>query len=439
MADCYAANDDWKMTAKQKKAILFAPFWRQESHVGNNRVDRFVRWLAEDGYTVVMIRAGSTDGERKESWGQEITVRDRMGLHRDTLPGTAVPTRKPNKFRRALAYWLFNPDPTVVWARAAAKHPAVLKAMEGASFILSSSPPESAHVGAWVLSRCTGVAHIVDMRDGWLDEPLKPLLRSSALRRWLEGRMEARILRDAKVIQVTSEVWQELLIKRMPDLSPKVHVLTNGYPQHMPAPQPKAIKGPDDELVLIHAGRFTGSRLTQLPNLLLEPLLANLSIKPSKGVIRLIGSLSADELKIIEPFKPRFKEIGWRIECPGSMPRAELLGLLPKADGLLLLSASSAALPSKLFEYIPTGKPIFVVTEKDSAAWYVSSSLSQALVVDFSFKNANFFEQPCEMMQAFYLYSKYDIPSEFSENYLNECFMKMTDQRLLSNDNNKYE
>ena len=409
------------MIKKQKKAILFAPFWRQEGHVGNNRVDRFVRWLSEAGYTVVMIRAGSTNSERQESWGQEITVRDRLGLYRDIVPGvtTTATSRKPNRYRRALANWLFNPDPTVVWAHAAAKHPAVLRAMEGAAFILSSSPPESAHVGAWMLSRRTGVPHIVDMRDGWLDEPLKPLLRSSALRRWLEGRMEARILRDAKAIQVTSDVWQELLVKRLPYLRSKVQVLTNGYPQHEPEPQPKTIKGPDDELVLIHAGRFTGSRLTQMPSLLLEPLLTNLSMKPAKGVIQLIGSLSADELKLIEPFKPRFQAIGWRIECSGSMPRDELFKLLPQADGLLLLSASYAAIPSKLFEYIPTGRPIFVVTEKDSATWQICKCLKQASPIEI--------KQPKKMLvndleQPIFFNKDSNVPHEYSEEYLSKRF-----------------
>lgn len=412
------------MNSNLKKAVIFAPFWRMSGHVGNNRVDRFLRWLVADGYAVVIVRAGDSDSQHQASWGQEITVRDRMGLHRDTVPGVsiAVPSRKPNKFRRAVAYWLFNPDPTVVWARAAAKHPAVLQAMESAHFILSSSPPESAHVGAWMLSRRTGVPHIVDMRDGWLDEPLKPMLRTSALRRWLEGRIEARILRHAKAIQVTSDVWQELLARRLPDLRSKVRVLTNGYPLHMPEPQRRSIKGPDEELLLIHAGRFTGSDTRRTPVILLEPLLENLSQKPAKGVIQLIGSLSADELKRIELFKSRFLAIGWRIECPGSMPREELLSLLPKADGLLLLSASYAAIPSKFFEYIATGRPIFAVTEKGSATWRIAEHLPQVSLIDISDKNNN--QSNVTVLPTFYFSPKFIICDEFSETALSMSFLE---------------
>jgi hypothetical protein len=409
------------MIGTQKRAVLFAPFWRQDGHVGNYRVDRFVRWLADDGYTVIMIRGGSSDGECQQPWGQEITVRDPLGLHRDTSPGspTYVPPRKPNKLRGATAEWVFNPDPTVVWARVAARRTFVVQAVQGAAFILSSSPPESAHVGAWLLSRRTGVPHIVDMRDGWLDEPLRPLLRTSALRRWREGRMEARILRDAKGIQVTSDVWKAFLCDRYPAFAPKVQMLTNGYPQHTTTPKPKPPREPDDELALIHAGRFLGSRLTQSPDLLLEPLLHNLSGQSSSGVVQLIGPLSNDELTIIEPFRSRFGAIGWRIECPGSLPRSEVLALLPKADGLLLLSASHAALPSKLFEYIPTGRPLFVVTYKGSATWNICALLPQATLIEIvtgSVDSGLDNQTPC------YAKPEYRIPPEFCEQSLAQSF-----------------
>jgi hypothetical protein len=405
-----------------KKAVLFAPFWGQQNHVGNNRLDRFVRWLVEEGYRIVLIRAGSADAIHDESWGQQITVRDRLGLYRDTelREPAAVNPRKPNKWRRALAYWLFNPDPTVVWARSAASHPAVVAAMAGAQFILSSSPPESAHVGAWILSRKTSVPHIVDMRDGWLDEPLKPLLRSSALRRWQERRLECRILQEAKGIQVTSEVWNNLLCRRYPYLASKVQVLTNGYPENTQTLSPKAEARVDTaKTVLVHAGRFTGSRLTQYPELLLEPLLRDLADTSKTGVVRLIGALTKEELAQIAPFEPRFKAIGWKIETPGAIPRAELLELLPKTDGLLLLSASYAALPSKLFEYIPTGLPIFVVTEKDSATWKICESLPQATLVDVTSNTAN---SARNANTGFYDKTRFSVPDDYSEHKLSLQF-----------------
>ena len=410
------------MTDTQKNAVLFVPFWRQGSHVGNHRMDRFARWLADDDYNVIMVCAGASYGERQQAWGLEITVQDPLNSFRNTSPWVTdyAPPRKPNKLRAAVVEWVFNPDHTILWARKAAKHPSVVQATRDAAFILSSSPFESAHVGAWFLSRRTGIPHIVDMRDGWLDEPLHPLLRTSALRRWREGRLEARILRDAKAIQVTSEVWKTLLCDRYPAYASKVHVLTNGYPQSPPALQPKAPRGPRDEIVLIHAGCFTNSHQQRTPDLLLEPLLRNLSGAASCGVVQLIGPLSNDDHAIIEALKSRFAAIGWRIECPGSLPRSEVLALLPKADGLLLLSASRAALPSKLFEYIPTGRPMFVSTYKDSATWSVCASLPQVTLVDPS-------KPDLDHQKTFYAKPEFRIPPEFSERSLAQTFKNTID------------
>ena len=88
--------------SEQKKAVLFAPFWRQENHVGCYRVGRFLRWLTEEGYAIVMIRAGRLDSHRKEPWGEEITVKDPLDFFPEPMPGsTHVSVRKPNKLRRS--------------------------------------------------------------------------------------------------------------------------------------------------------------------------------------------------------------------------------------------------------------------------------------------------------------------------------------------------
>lgn len=413
-----------------KKAVIFAPFWRQANHVGNLRIDRFLRWLVEDGYHVVVIRAGSVEQTREESWGTEITVRDPVGLYRDDSPSGDLPlARKPNKLRRALSYWLFNPDIGIVWAHTAAGHPSVLKAAIGSDFILSSNPPESAHVGAWKLSRKLGLPHIVDMRDGWLDEPLKPMLRSSAFRRWQEGRLEARILREASAIQVTSDVWQDMLCKRLPELISKVVVLTNGYPPSVPQVMREEKKRKNTRPVLVHAGRFLGSMRTRSPALLLQPLLDSIKHKPSQGTVKLIGLLSAEELKIIERFEVPFANQGWHIECPGSLPRQELLKLLPQADGLLLLSETFAAIPCKLFEYIPTGRPILVVTDQNSATWQVCVKLPQATLLETR-------AQPDSLTFQSYLnaVSSTDLktlcPDEYSEDHLSGI-MRLVINKIL--------
>lgn len=412
------------MNRDQKKVVLFVPFWRQDNHVGTYRVGRFLRWLTEEGYAIVLIRAGRLDGHREEPWGEEITVKDPLGFYPEPMLGSAhVSIRKPNKLRRSVAVWVFNPDPTIIWARIAARHPLVIQATQGAEFILSSNPPESAHVGAWLLSRRTGVPHIVDMRDGWLDEPLRPLLRTSALRRWREGRLETAILHEAKAIQVTSDAWKTLLCERYPDLSHRVGVLTNGYPQSVGEPESCGRRNSDDPPILVHAGRFMDSDPRRKPTLLLEPLLRELSVHKSAGVVQLLGLLSTNDLALVTPFIPRFEAIGWRLECPGNLPRVKLLEVLSHADGLLLLSITPAQIPCKLFEYMPTGKPLFVVAHRDSAVWNICSSLPQAVLIESAPGDAD--SAMASRPEPWYMNRDFVIPPQFSEESLGKVFKRI--------------
>lgn len=409
------------MRHKNRKALLFIPFFRTPGHVGNNRVERFKRWLLNDGYSLIVVRAGDADSLTEHDWGLEISVFDRLGLHPDISDKVSKPlrTRKPNRLRRLLAYLLFNPDPTVLWSKSAARHPWVLDAAKGVDFILSSSPPESAHVGALLLSQRTGVPLVMDMRDGWLDEPLKPLLHSSAFRRWLEGRIEAQILSHASVILVTSDIWRELLMSRYDFVAGKISILTNGYP----ATNSQSHMGVSENL-FIHAGRFTGSRQTQKPEILLNCLLSGIQKGMPGSCVKLYGDLDANELESILTYQKQFFDKGWSLDCPGPISRAEVLAKINNARGLLLLSASKAAIPSKLFEYIPTKRPILVVSERNSAVWHLTQSLPQAFLVD---PNDN--QDHSQVVADFLNASRQptpqaSVPSAYSEESLSQVFKR---------------
>ncbi len=406
-----------------KKAVIFAPFWRQPNHVGNYRIDRFVRWLAEDGFYVVLVRAGSVAGQSDQSWGIEITVRDPLGLYRDTTTdGSPVKLRKPNQLRRQLAYWLFNPDPGIRWARVAARDSDVLELAKGALFVISSSPPESAHIGAAILAKKLKSKLIIDMRDGWLDEPLKPLLRKSRLRRWLESRLEKSVLRQAGQIFVTSPVWKTLLTGRLPFTEDKTTVLTNACPPVGLFDLKKTRKRTVNEPVrLVHAGRFTGSRLSQKVGYLLEPLLLGIGECETQGVVTLLGHLEARDLSEIKKWQPQFKSKGWTIEVKDAVPRDEMMDILRQADGLLLLSASEAAIPSKLFEYLILEKPILTATPQSSAVWQVGKSLNQLFLTDY--RNPELPVARSYISTCVKTANDYEIPDQFSEEVLSKVFI----------------
>lgn len=407
------------------KAIIFAPFWRQRGHVGNYRIDRFIRWLRERGDEVVVVRAGDRYGLAVESWGTEFTIRDPLGFHPDHSTVDAAragPVRRPNRLRRYLANLLFNPDPAVVWAVRAASDKSVQRIAQGARWIISSSPRESSHVAAAKLSRRVGAALIIDMRDGWLDEPLDLLLQNSRLSRRREGRLEARILRQAHCIFVTSRQWREMLQARLPFVREKTVVLTNAYPRTRTKPCPaEAAKGP---LTLLHAGRLRGSDQSRLAELLFAPLLEGLrSTGEPAGVLVFLGDLTPEDRLELTGYRARFEDLGWRIQVDASVSREEMIVRLSTAHGLLLLSASQAAIPSKVFEYIPTGKPVLAVCPKGSAVWDIAADLKQFFPVDSgssatASSTVRSFLQRCRLGG-----TEFEVPEQYSEPYLKEIFL----------------
>lgn len=392
--------------------------------MGNYRVDRFVRWLSGEGFYIVMVRAGFATGQHTTPWGIELTIRDSLRLYRDiTLEGTLGKIRKPNRLRRWLAYFIFNPDPGILWAKTAASSSIVSELAVGATFILSSSPPESAHIGAAALAKKVKAKLIIDMRDGWLDEPLKQLLHDSRFRRWSESKREKTILQQADQIFVTSPVWRSLLGKRLSFTQDKTVVLTNGYPPEGLFNSEQTRKRTANEpLRLVHAGRFTGSSLSRKVNYLLEPLLLDLGDTGTHGVVTLIGRLKAADLKEIRRWQPQFKSKGWTIEVKDAVPRDEMMDLLQQADGLLLLSASQAAIPSKLFEYLSLGKPILTVTPQSSAVWKIGESLEQLFLMDY--KKADELVARAFISASAMSENSYDIPSQFAEEVLLKIFIE---------------
>jgi len=410
------------------KVLVVAPFWGQPQHVGVYRVDRFVRWLSGRGVKIVLVRAGRSDHAEDTPWGIEITIRDPLGLYPESEKAgdtTAATARRPNRLRRLAAYLLFNPDPSVLWARRVFAHPLVLWYGHGSDLVLSSSPPESAHVASYALAKRLGVGLIIDMRDGWLDEPLKPLLQRSRLQRLREGRLEKRILRFARYIFVTSEVWRDLLEQRLPFTRDKVTVLTNGYPPGFEKIAPSCQKkGWPRRITLLHAGRFSGSDSTRRVKHVLAPLLSGISTLDYKGDVVFLGMLEPEDLQDVAFWRSQFEAKGWSLAVRPPLPRQEMLDLLVQADGLLLLSASRAAIPSKLFEYIPTGRPILAITRQGSAVWNLSNGLPQAFLLDYT--------QPQKAASAvadFLLACAtadytWVVPPEFTEECLSQTFLR---------------
>lgn len=408
-----------------KKIAIISPYWLDEENIGRTRLERFARWLINDGYELFFICAGAKDEVEKGKYGKHIIVKDPLKLYfkKTKLSANEKKVRNPNKFRRFLAYFLFNPDPGIVWGWRAIKNSNVRNAIKNVDVVISSSPPESPHVVAYKLAKKNKKILIVDMRDGWLDDPLKSILKNSRIRKFREGILEKKILFYASKIFVTSEIWKDQLCSRYRSLENTVTVLTNGYPLAQTEFKSKQV-GINKNLNLLYLGRFFDSRDTQKVSALLEPLLIGLSDIDAKGTISLIGKLVKEDYAELSRIKVSNKKGAWHIKTNLPVPKNKVKDELSKANGLLLLCISKSAIPSKVFEYIPTGKPILTVTPQNSAVWKLCEKIPQVYLIDnnepatFS-KGVEGFIEHCLNSD-----KNYFIPSQYTDENLSKIFLK---------------
>jgi hypothetical protein len=218
----------------------------------------------------------------------------------------------------------------------------------------------------------------MDMRDGWMDEPLRGELETSSIRSWIERHLEATVVREAAGVVVTSPEWRAALTARYPQCAQKIAIVRNAMTTTGAA---SLLHRNQPHRVWVHAGRFGGSRACQGPIPLLDVLRHEAFSSPTPIIFRFVGSLEQHEVELILALGAEVRETDCTVEVTGHVPRAVAIEEVNKADALLLLCASHHAIPSKLFEYSSTGKPILALCRPDSATWNACLGINCAMRV----------------------------------------------------------
>jgi glycosyltransferase involved in cell wall biosynthesis len=268
------------------------------------------------------------------------------------VPGTY---RRPSPLQSLLV-----PDPAVVsWLPFAL--PAALR-LDGFDFVLTTSPPQSAHLVGAALAR-RGVPWIAELRDGWTFEPPRPEWPLGPLRA-LDRRLERTLRKAATVVAVTRPIADDLHRR----LGVDAHVITNGFdPEEAGAVGGEPLLDPAKHS-FVHAGRVevTGTKLDAL-------LDALRLLGPDSGIeVVFAGPLSETETaQLAAP------DLDGLVRMVGVLDRPRVLGLQREADTLLLITEGArrrSVATGKLFEYLAAGRPILVLGEETEAARIVAET-----------------------------------------------------------------
>jgi glycosyltransferase involved in cell wall biosynthesis len=247
--------------------------------------------------------------------------------------------------------------------------------------VITSSPPESAHVIGRALSR-RGAAWVADVRDAWGFESLRPRFPTAA-QRALDERLERRLLGAADVVTSVSRPAADDLRARV---GANVELVPNGWDPELAPPvdgteEREAARMLDPERTsLVYTGRF-GS-YGRDPRPLIEALrrLAESEPELARRLELVVAGPHTDaELELL-----RTDVAPAKVTVLGSLPRARALALQRAAGALLLIASPSRSQLAnlKLFEYLAAARPILALAAGTEAGRIVAETGGQMVRSD---------------------------------------------------------
>jgi glycosyltransferase involved in cell wall biosynthesis len=288
---------------------------------------------------------------------------------------TLVGYREGSLEARARPRWWTKyivPDPTAVsWFPQALVHLLRLIRSDRPDVVVTTSGPESSHLLGLVAS-VFGVRWVADYRDPWLPW-LRDTERPRTLRQ-LDAFLERRVARRASIVTAVNEPVASDITRRH---GVRAFTISNGFDREVlaDASDESATLDPT-RFSLVHTGLLAIDAqdpvLSAAPNrsrdvrTFLEALTLLLAQDPELGMrleLVVAGSISDREQEALAQ-----GDLANVVRILGFLPHARAIGLQQASGGLLLIPGGADATSAKIFEYLAALKPIFAVTEQDSAA-----------------------------------------------------------------------
>lgn len=324
---------------------------------------------------MVVLRAAKwlRNGVRRSLPGSSSTEELAEGQISDGVGEPSVKAGGSQKLLDAI-HALLVPDRLVGWFPFAVAHGIRHIRKQRPDIIYSTSPCETAHLSALVLSRLFSIPLVTDFRDPWtqyyfgLSRP-RPF-------EWLNRRLEKVVLKHSSLVVSTAEECSVGLqeLSRLSDTE-KFHVVTNGYDKDdFSGIEPHVF----DKFTLI----FTGTVYRQVTP---ENLF--------KAVAKLIesGQLKRDDLQLVfvgsvyDGFEDLISCYGLEdvVVRIGYVEHRESIAYLMGADLCYYNVFSELAITAKLFEYLPSRTHILATIPVAHSAARIIRDCKAGTVVEY--------------------------------------------------------
>ena len=297
------------------------------------------KYLAEMGHSVTVVTS--------DSFGGPVEA-DPVHVVRPRSLETMWPLERPRL------------NPRVTWAPFAFRETRRLLRAGTVDCLITTSPPESAHLVGLMLGR-RRPAWIADFRDGWCFEPYTVRFRRKtqlAVDRWLERRVA---LAADVTVGATRPIAEDLTQR----LGARARWVPNGWDPSVVSEEGRSPTADVEEgtVRLVYTGQLWGPR-GRTPESLFRAMRA-VDEDPDGPRLRLVhaGRLTPEDRMLIEQ-----TGVSELIQHVGQLDRARVVALQRSADVLVLITSRDASQATgKLFEYLSAGKPILALADGNEA------------------------------------------------------------------------
>ena len=360
-----------------RKVLVIAYYWPPATSVGAQRISKFCKYLPDFGFETVVLTgppATSPPGAAVPSLPESrlCPVTYWFDPARWLGGGGAEAAGPQHGMGRAALrallrfVWLnfFIPDSRIGWYGPSRRALRGLIEEEKPDAVLSTAPPYTTHLLGRHVKERYRLPWIVDMRDPWLESHVYNDGLRLGIVRAVHRRLESDVLQKAdRVVCATQSQAGLLSGKLAPASRAKFSVIMNGYDSEDDGGAPKDT----DKFYISYLGTSYAAGFPYRFFDVLGELLAGDEGFAADCVLRVIGKTAPEVRDHIEKAIP-----AENVAIGAHVPHEQLREILREKQ-LLLLAVNEGqlhrySLPSKLFEYLPTGNPVLGIGPADHEA-----------------------------------------------------------------------
>ncbi len=355
-----------------RNVLVIAYYFPPMGLSGVQRTLKFVKYLPQNGWRpIVLTTSDSNHYAYDYSLNSDIPTEALVYTTGDPKPGgnleadysneghdnpIKIPKKYPSawlqKLKRIISLTFLQPDSKKFWKKKALASAEKIFSEHKIDCIFASGPPYTSFLVARELSVKFNVPYVLDYRDLWVGNAY--YYYPTPFHKKYAQKLEKLALTRAERITVINRDMKESILRRYDVVTHEdISILPHGFD----AEDFSGVYGNIDTnfFTLTHSGLFPDD-LT--PKYFLKAVKKLLDENPeiaSKLRLRFIGILRRGDQKLI-------KKLGLQdiTVSTGYVPHSEAVRNIMESDVLWMMIPNNIATPSRLYEYIGSGKPLLV-------------------------------------------------------------------------------